>query len=193
MIVITLNNQAGSLIMLENNDTVLESSPVITRQFMSSRNISQTEGASAPSLADLLATLAASDLPERKRQELGSAIRTVARALGQSPPNIPADARLLASRLKDVAPAAIGISRGRWNNIRSLLRTALALIQPLSPGRNRNDLLPEWLALSNKLESRSDQIVLSRLLRFARRAGSARARLPRKPSTIIISISNTRF
>ena len=133
---------------------------------MSSRSISQSECASAPSLADLLAKIAASNLPERKRQELGSAIRTVGRALGQSPHNIPADGRLLASRLKEIAPAAIGISRGRWNNIRSLLRTALALIQPISPGRNRNDLLPEWLVLSNKLESRSDRIALSRLLRF---------------------------
>jgi integrase len=120
----------------------------------------------ARSLADLLATLGASDLPERKRQELASAIRTIARALGRSLETIPADGRLLASRLKEVAPAAIGISSGRWNNIRSLLRTALALVQPISPGRNRNDLLPEWLALSNKPGSRSDKIALSRVLRF---------------------------
>src|SRR5712671_4513291 len=159
--------------MVENNDMVLGKSPVITRQFMSSRSISQSECASAPSLADLLATLAAGDLPERKRQELRSAIRTVARALGQSPENIPADGRLLASRLKEVAPAAIGISRGRWNNIRSLLRTALALVQPISPGRNRNDLLPEWLALSNELGSRSDKIALSRVLRFLSARGIA--------------------
>jgi integrase len=138
---------------------------------MSSPNISRTECASAPSLADLLATLGAGDLPERKRQELASAIRTAARALGRSPENIPADARLLASRLKDVAPAAIGISAGRWNNVRSLLRSSLALIQPISPGRNRNDLLPEWLAFSNKLDSRSDKIALSRVLRFCSARG----------------------
>jgi integrase len=133
---------------------------------MSYRSISRTECASAPSLSDLLATLEAGDLPERKRQELASAIRTVARALGRPPENVPADGRLLAGRLKDAAPAAIGISRGRWNNVRSLLRTALALLQPISPGRNRNDLLPEWLALANKLDSRSDKIALSRVLRF---------------------------
>jgi integrase len=138
---------------------------------MSSRSISQIQGASAPSLADLLAALATDDLPERKRQELGSAIRTASRALGQSPQNIPADARLLASRLKQVAPAAIGLSRGRWNNVRSLLRTALALRQPISPGRNSHDLLPEWLALSHKLKSRSDQIALSRVLRFCSARG----------------------
>jgi hypothetical protein len=133
---------------------------------MSSRNISQTEAVSALSLADLLARVAASDLPERKRQELSSAIRTVARALGRAPENVPADGRLLAGRLKDVAPAAIGISRGRWANIRRLLRTALALVQPISPGRHQNGLLPEWLVLRNELTSRSDKIALSRLLHF---------------------------
>jgi integrase len=132
---------------------------------MSSRSISPSVCAPARSLADLLATLQASVRPERKRQELASAIRTVARALGRSPEDIPADARLLANRLKDVAPAAIGISRGRWNNVRSLFRTALTLVQPISPGRNRNDLSAEWAALSNNL-SRSDKIALSRVLRF---------------------------
>jgi hypothetical protein len=99
--------------------------------------MSRTECASVPSLADLLATVKARDLPERKRQELASAIRTAAGALGRSPDNIPADGRLLASRLKEVAPAAAGISAGRWTNVRSLLRTSLAIIQPISPGRNR--------------------------------------------------------
>src|SRR5215469_13983123 len=138
---------------------------------MSSRSISQTERVSALSLADLLATVGASDLPERKRQELSSAIRTTARALGRLPENVPADGRLLAGRLKDVAPVAMGISRGRWANIRSLLRTSLALVQPISPGRHQNGLLPEWLALWNGLMSRSDRIALSRVLRFCSARG----------------------
>jgi integrase len=138
---------------------------------MSSSNGSRTESASDPCLADLLATIQAGNLPERKRQELASAIRTAARALGRPPENIPAEARLLASRLKEVAPAAIGISRGRWNNVRALLRAALALIQPISPGRHRNGLLPEWLALSNELTSRSDKIALSRVLHYCSAQG----------------------
>jgi integrase len=120
----------------------------------------------ATTLADLLATLQTVGLPERKRQELMSAVRTTVRALGRPPEDIPADARFLANRLKDVAPAALGISRGRWNNVRSLVRTTLTFVQPISPGRNRNDLLPEWLELSARLPSRSDEIALSRLLRF---------------------------
>src|SRR5262245_48627898 len=127
---------------------------------MSYRSISRAECPSVTTLADLLATLQAGDLPERKRQELVSAIRTTARALARSLETIPANGRLLANRLKEVAPAAIGISRGRWNNVRALLRAALALVQPISPGRHRNVLLPEWQALWNQLGSRSDQIAL---------------------------------
>ena len=133
---------------------------------MSSRRTSRMECAPIANLADLLAFLKTSNLPERKRQELTSAIRTAARALGRSPEEIPADGRLLANRLKEVAPAAIGISRGRWNNVRALLRAALNLVKPMSPGRHRNDLLPEWAALCNKLVSRSDKIALSRVLHY---------------------------
>jgi hypothetical protein len=122
---------------------------------MSSRSISRE--VCAPTVADLLATLQTVGLPDRQRQEISSAIRTVARALGRSPEDIPADARLLANRLKDVAPAALGISPGRWNNVRSLLRTALTFLRPISPGRNRNDLSPEWLALFAGLPLRSDK------------------------------------
>jgi hypothetical protein len=68
--------------------------------------------------------------------------------------------------LKEVAPAAIGISRGRWNNVRALLRAALAFIQPISPGRHQNDLLPEWVALSKEVTARSNRIGLSRLLHY---------------------------
>ena len=118
---------------------VLESPLVITRHLMSSRSISR-EGYAPASLADLLAILQTADLTQRKRQELSSAVRTVARALGRSPEDIPADARILANRLKDAAPAALGISRGRWNNVRSLFRTALTFVQQISPGRNPNDL-----------------------------------------------------
>jgi hypothetical protein len=140
---------------------------------MSSRSIEKTIRGSTPTLADLLAAIGASNLSDRKRQELACAVRTVSRALGKSPENVPADARLLANRLKDVAPAALGISRGRWNNIRSLLRTALALTQPISPGRHQNEVLPEWDALWSRLP-RSQKIALSRVVRFC----SARGIIP---------------
>jgi hypothetical protein len=61
-----------------------------------------------------------------------------------------------------------------WPLERSLLRTALVYVQPIAPGRNRNDLSPEWLALSAELPSRSDKIALSRLLRFLSVRGISR-------------------
>jgi integrase len=78
---------------------------------------------------------------------------------------------MLASRLRNVVPATTGISTGRWNNIRSLLRISLSFIEPISPGRNCNDLSPEWRVLYNKLGSRSDKIALSRVLRFLSAGG----------------------
>ena len=149
---------------------------------MSSRSISRTECASVTSLADLLTTLRVAGLPERKRQELASAIRTTARALSRSRETIPANGRLLANRLKEIAPAAIGISRGRWNNVRCLLRTSLALVQPISPGRHRNDLSPEWLALSNKLARDRTRSRRRGCCAFCRREGSAQSRSQRKLS-----------
>jgi len=47
-----------------------------------------------------------------------------------------------------------------------LLRAALALIQPILPGRHRNELSLGWLAFSNVLTSRSDKIALSRMLHY---------------------------
>jgi hypothetical protein len=90
-----------------------------------------------------LAAVEQADLPPRRRQEMASAVRTVARALGREPGMVPADARLLAGRLAEVAPAALGFSQRRWANARSLLRAALAMVAPVSPGRHQAVLTPE--------------------------------------------------
>ena len=126
----------------------------------------------ARSLADLLATIQGGNLPERRRQEFASAVRTAARALGKPPENIPAEARLLASRLKEVAPAAIGISRGRWNNIRSLVVAALRQtgVRAMA-GRGRSPLSMAWAALSTKLPDFRFRHGLVTLMRFCSERG----------------------
>jgi integrase len=119
-----------------------------------------------PSLADVLAAVQSANLPARRQQEMASALRTVSRALGKPLVSVPADARLLSAKLKQVSPRAIGISPGRWNNIRSHVRGGLALVQPMAPGRHLNNLSPAWEALWRQLESRPAKIALSRFLRF---------------------------
>jgi len=121
--------------------------------------------AAHPTLQDVLAAIATADIPEPKRQDLASAVRTVARALGRSPEEISAEPALLAKRLAEVAPVALGISAGRWANVRSLLNKALALTRPMLPGRHREPLSAAWKELSDRL-ARGHATRLSRLLHW---------------------------
>jgi integrase len=123
-------------------------------------------------LADAILALPEAGLPVRRRQEIASALRTLARALDRPPERIPAEPRHLSARLKEIAPRAIGISPRRWNNIRSLIRAGLAVVLPMSPGRNTNALSPSWDALSSQLQSRWVTTSLGRFMRFCSKAGT---------------------
>ncbi|WP_431267672.1 hypothetical protein [Dankookia sp. P2] len=115
----------------------------------------------------------APDLSARRRQELLSALRTIAKLLGSEPALIPLDPRLLVARLAEIAPAAHGLSRGRWNNIRSLLRAALDLAEPMMPGRHLEDLMPAWQVLLDALPTRRQRAILTRFLHHCSAAGIA--------------------
>src|SRR5262249_48244965 len=140
------------------------SSPVITSHLMTytvpSRAISEL------TLADVLAAVAAADLPKTQRQNLASAVRTIARLLGRPPELLAADPQRLAQRLCDVSYIAVGLSKGRWANVRSLLNQALALTRPMLPGRHRTKLSPAWQALYDALPQRGHAIRLSRPLHW---------------------------
>ena len=120
-----------------------------------------------PTLADAITAAAANTiLSPRQRHDLTSALRTVARIIGRDATDIPADPRLLARRLAELGPAAHGLSRGRWANIRSLLRTAIAEVTDISPGRHQNVLTPAWQSLWDRLPARRHRAGLSRLMHF---------------------------
>ena len=106
---------------------------------------------SRASLEDAISLISRSDFTDRQRQDMRSAVRTVARLLGAEPTLIPADPVSLRRRLEAIAPEAHGLSRGRWNNIRSLFRKALALVRPMMAGRSAQPILPEWEILAAKL------------------------------------------
>jgi hypothetical protein len=116
-------------------------------------------------LADVILAVRAADIPTRRRQEITAALRTVARALRKPPDRISADPRRLAEALKEVAPLAIGMSVGRWANVRSLTRAGLALVQPMSPGRHITPLSPGWKGPWKQLP-RPVRMALSRFARF---------------------------
>ena len=99
---------------------------------------------SRATLADVILLISRADFRDRRKEELRSAVRTVARLLGTEPAAIAADPAALRRRLQTIAPEAHGISRGRWTNVRSLLGKALAMARPIMPGRSRQAILPSW-------------------------------------------------
>jgi hypothetical protein len=68
---------------------------------------------SRASLADVIVLISQANLSDRQKQELRSAVRTVARLLDGEPANIAADPAGLRRCLEMIAPQAHGISRGR--------------------------------------------------------------------------------
>jgi integrase len=106
---------------------------------------------SRTTLADLIPLIEQANLsPIQKRDQI-SAVRTIARLLDAKLDEIEADPARLRQRMETVAPQAAGLSRGRWNNIRSLVGKALALARPILPGQQLARLLPEWEALLSPL------------------------------------------
>lgn len=132
---------------------------------MSSQPASRVNPNPILTLADVILAVQGADMPARRRQEITAALRTVARALRKPPDRVSADPRRLAEALKEVAPRAIGMSVGRWANVRSLTRAGLALVQPMSPGRYITPLSPGWKGPWKQLP-RPVRMALSRFARF---------------------------
>ena len=138
---------------------------------MSSKANSPAHASLDVTLADVLAAVQTADLPARRRQEMVSALRTVARALGKPLSQIPTRPRVLADRLERITPDAIGISRRRWNNVRSLLQASLMQVQRMAPGRHQIKLSPGWQNLADQLPSNSVKRSVSRLTHFCSAIG----------------------
>ena len=156
---------------------------------MSTTHLSRADISCGTTLADVIMAIGQADLPDRRRQELTSAVRTVARALGRRVEEIPADPRLLANRLSEVAEVAIGLSPGRWANVKSLLRAAMSQVREMSPGRHLTPLSASWQTQWDRLPTRLQRRVCrgSCILRALR--ASIRKPLPSQPSRRFGSIS----
>ncbi len=138
--------------------------------------------ASRASLADLITLISNANLTERQKQDMRSAVRTLAKALGGAPEEIAADVAGLRRRLDALSPEALGHSKGRWSNMRSLLGKALAMMQPMMPGRSASPLLPAWDALVTGLGMNRRFRILP-LLRFLSQSGIGPDRSPWRTST----------
>ena len=131
--------------------------------------------AGAASLADVLERLEHIEgLSGRQRMDLRSAVRTVGRILGRPLSEIPASPPVLRGRLDAVAPASIGLTKGRWSNVRSLLRKALEISGiAVMPGRHLEPLSTEWAEHMAELPTRTLKIGLSRFAHHCSDTGVA--------------------
>ena len=119
---------------------------------------------SGPTLADVLAAVRDdSTCSPRQRQDRRSAVRTLAKALGRRPEDLPADPGLLQGRVQSVNPVSAGMNPRRWRNVLSLARTALRQAGiKTSPGRHTVPLSPAWANLYRHLNRTDWRIGLSR-------------------------------
>lgn len=107
------------------------------------------------------------DLAPSRRQEMVSALRTVARALGSEPASIPADLSVLRKRLAGVSAMSAGVSRGRWNNVRSLTMAALKSAGVrIMPKRRGGATAMAWKELEATLPNCAARCSLSRFITF---------------------------
>jgi integrase len=132
---------------------------------MSPQPASRVDPSPVLTLADVIRAVQTADIPVRRRQEIAAALRSLARALGKPPDRVSADPRRLAEAMNEVAPLAMGMSQGRWANVRSLTRAGLAMVRPMSPGRYITPLSPGWKAPWKQLPRRV-RMALSRFTRF---------------------------
>ena len=102
-----------------------------------------------------------------RRKAMLSALRTVARLLNGAPASIAADPSALRCRLAGVSHAAVGLSRGRWNNVRCLTLAALKTAGfRIMPQRASAPSAPAWKKLEASLPDLQSRCGLSRLITF---------------------------
>ena len=92
-----------------------------------------TQSRSRATLQDVLSAIdGADELTGKRKQDLRSAVRLAAKVIGAEPQLIAADPRAIGRRLDGISHLSLGVSAGRWANSRSLLRSALKLVVPVT-------------------------------------------------------------
>ena len=108
-----------------------------------------------------------SDLSLTRRRDLKSDIRAVARLIGGTLETTPANINWLHVRLRRVHPAQHGITKKRFQNIKS---GALRALELTGASRDRKDWLrepsPEWVRLLDMVADKHDRWKLTQLAQF---------------------------
>jgi hypothetical protein len=135
--------------------------------------------------------LADTSLASPRRQDMASALRTLGKVLGQPLREVPVHAPALRALLAASSPGAVGLSAGRWANVRSLVRKAFALADVgKAPRPQPTPLTPAWKTLMSGFVGRENnhmRLGLSRLARFASGHGVDPAQVNDKLLTALLT------
>ncbi len=126
-------------------------------------------------LQDVLTRVAAdSSLPPHRRQDICSALRKLALAVGRPLEAIPAHPGYLRQRMERFTPAMAGMTDRRWINVVSLVRAGLrhAGLSTV-PGRYTVPMSTAWRDLWRHINERRIRDALSRLARYCSDVGIA--------------------
>jgi hypothetical protein len=125
-------------------------------------------------LAEVLLRLGQLPMSPRRRADMQSGVRTVCRALGRAPSDMPTDPTQLRELMAGASPASVGLMPDRWNRARSLTLGALRdLGMRTMPGRGAGRLSLAWGALLTHLPNEHSHIGLTRFMGYCSREGIA--------------------
>ena len=105
-------------------------------------------------------------LPPKRRDELASAIRMTSVWFGLPLSAIPAVPRFLRERFKRLSPGGLGVSKKRFQNVRSSIKFALKHYGHGGPRRYREHLSPPWNALAAMLTGPYQKVPLTQFFYF---------------------------
>ena len=117
-------------------------------------------------LGDVRDALTRADGTDKTKLQI-SAINTVARALGCTPEDLPADPAELRRQLATISPAMAGLTVGSWSSVRSRLLKALQRADiKVMAARRTQALSPDWEPLYRALKETGKQAALARMIGY---------------------------
>lgn len=119
------------------------------------------------SLADTRMTIASmSDMPQRKRGQLLSAMNSFARAVGMPLFAIPESVEAVRDLAVKASPGATGLKTGSWANVKSKAFRCLELAGcPTLSGRCMSPISPAWRALLDRVPVKPHRVRINPLVR----------------------------
>ena len=127
----------------------------------------QNQRADTISLADVQRLILADpSLPSSLRRDIASSLNTLGNAFGKMLEAIPASPAAIRDMLQRKSAAMVGISRGRWNNVRSHTCIALLHLRLIAfPNRIEDPPSEAWRALLSDVTAKGPSAILGRFAR----------------------------